>query len=245
MAPDLTSTASTGFPGHFGELLQGVLGPDGPVVLVTLPMRTPVIRLIRDKIVALDEWGQGLGLSTAALRAQFHRDRPDADLADEIAFCLASEGASDPMMLPDPVAVLWASRRGQVMNSFAQPPDFDLLCGLWGEGQATDPADNRFADVSDLVQAWPGALSDVQMLAQLAAASAQRCLSLRGPVGDPTEGIAHTLGAPGFQIAHTGSARGMIFAPGTVPETGKSLLQNAGFRRVRVLHFRQGWLQET
>ncbi len=223
--------------------MQGVLGPSGPVVLITLPMRAPVLRLDVRSLLALEEWGQGLGLSTASHRARFRHAHPNGTLAEEIAHCLAAEGASDPMMFAQPSTILWASRRGQVMGHLPTPPDFDLLCGLWGEGQVTDPSDHDFADVTDLVRGWPAAMADAAAMARLVSASAWRCLDLRGPKGDPTPAICAELGALGFQIAHTGSARGVIFGPGQVPGGGTDRLLDAGFRRVRVLRFRRGWLE--
>lgn len=222
--------------------MQGILGPSGPVALITLPMRAPVLRVVGGDLVALEEWGQGLGLSTASHRARFRLDHPEGDLNQEIAHCLAAEGASDPMMFPDPATLLWASRQGQVLAEFPRPPDFDLLCGLWGDGQTTDPKDQKFPDISDLVQDWPGAMSMLLNMSRLTTLSAQRCLSLRGPKLDPTEALAQSLDAQGFQIAHTGSARGLIFAPGAVPAHGAARLETAGFRRVRLLKFRHGWL---
>lgn len=243
MARSMSQIQFADFPGHFGELMQGVLGPDGPVVLITLPMRAPVLRLSAGKVTALEEWGQGLGLSTAAHRARFRQVQPDGDLAQEVAYCLAAEGASDPMMFPDPATLLWASRRGEVLDQFPRPPDFDLLCGLWADGQLTDPKDQNFPDISDLVRDWPTTIGKLADLARATSASARRCLALRGPVNDPSEGLSIQLGALGFQIAHTGSARGMIFAPGTVPVDGVACLESSGFRRVRILRFRDGWLE--
>ena len=48
------------------------------------------------------------------------------------------------------------------------------------------------------------------------------------PAGDPTEGLARHLGAAGFLIAHTGSARGLIFPKGEVPPDAASALEAAG-----------------
>ena len=56
-------------------------------------------------------------------------------------------------------------------------------------------------------------------------------LALRGPLDDPTAALAQRLGAKGFLIAHTGSARGLIFARGAIPAAGIDTLRKAGLSR--------------
>jgi hypothetical protein len=134
------------------------------------------------------------------------------------------------LLLDRPEQVLWASRRGQVLADLPPLPRFEILGGFWGEGQRTDPDDHDFPDISDLVQDWPG--TNLPQMAQLAAESARRTLALRGPSGDPTAALARAHRALGFTIAHTGAARGLIFAPGTVPETAAAGLRARGFSRI-------------
>jgi len=91
----------------------------------------------------------------------------------------------------------------------------------------------RFADITHLIPAWANAAKaqDLNALAQLATQSAQATLALRGPADDPTEELCQRLGAKGFLIAHTGSARGLIFARGALPAIGISALRAAGLSR--------------
>ena len=259
--------------GHFGELMQGRIGPDGPVALITLPCETLAVhgqagparglrlhdpaRLIRPggarRLLAMlghDRGrfalratmppGGGAGASTAALVALARLAAPDVPPRVLARACLAIEGASDPLMFPAPARLLWASRRGDVLEVMPPPPRFEVLGGFWGEHRRTDPADTGFAYIADLLPPWRAACAgrDLPAMARLAATSARRNLALRGPSGDPTEALAKALGAPGFAIAHTGSARALIFAPGTVPEEGPERLRRAGFRQV--LRFRAG-----
>lgn len=265
-------------PGHFGELMQGRLGPDGPVALITLPcpaltvrgtvqpsrgfhlhmagaspppaatMRAFLARLGlqaqgRFALRAGMEPGGGAGFSTATLVA-LARLAGYAGPALPLAHaCLASEGATDPLMLPAPERLLWASRQGRVLGRTAPLPAFDVLGGFFGPPRRTDPRDARFPDIADLWPRWQAAASagDLPALAALAATSARRTLALRGgPDPDPTEALARDLGALGCVIAHTGAARGLIFAPGAIPDTAPDALRRAGFRAI--LSFRAGGL---
>lgn len=249
-------------PGHFGELLQGRLGPDGPVVLITLPC--PVLAAevsVRPGAFSLHQTdpkllnsaeidtlfahlgrqptgqmtlrvdmppGGGAGASTAA-RVALARAAGETDPARIAAACLATEGASDPLMLPHPGRVLWASRQGRVVMDLPALPAFEVIGGFLGPGQRTDPADADFPDIADLVADWPAACADLPRLAAIASESARRTLALRGPAGDPTADLARAHGALGHAIAHTGSARALIYAPGTVPQSAAQDLRAAGF----------------
>lgn len=249
--------------GHFGEWLQGRIGPTGPVALVTLscpdyavhgraiagPMRISGMRghaargflarlgLTLPGRVSLRAGvtpGLGCGMSTARLVALARLagwDGPPQTLARA---CLAHEGASDPLMFARPERILWASRLGESLCPMPALPRCDILGGFWGPPRHTDPQDMDFPDIRDLSEAWPRAraLSEV---AQLASESARRCLALRGPQDDPTPQLARDLGALGFTIAHTGAARGLIFAPGTLPRDAHAHLRAAGLRHVRRL----------
>jgi hypothetical protein len=147
-----------------------------------------------------------------------------------VAAVLAAEGASDPLLFARPERLLWASRRGEVLADLPALPRFEVLGGFLGPGLRTDPRDDAFPDISDLVAEWPGA--DLAHMARLASLSAKRTLALRGPKGDPTEALALRHSALGFSIAHTGAARALIFAPGTVPEAAAADLRAAGFSRI-------------
>lgn len=250
---------------HLGELLQGRIGPDGPVALVTLPCPSLLARASRLPgpfalhqpsgrvmtraaaagflrslgrapsgrfILRLDmPPGGGAGASTAA-RVALARA---AGIHDPVAIataCLASEGAVDPLMLRDPGRLLWASREGRVLARLPALPRMEIVAGFFGPMRRTDPRDAGFPDIADLLAAWPDACADVTKVAGLASESARRTFALRGPSGDPIEALATETRALGFAIAHTGAARGLIFAPGTVPETAYMALRAAGFRHI-------------
>ena len=249
--------------GHFGEWLQGRIGPTGPVALVTLPCpdyavhgraiagpmrisgmrgraaRTFLARLglaipgrisLRPGITP----GLGCGMSTARLVALAQLSGWDGPPETLARACIAQEGASDPLMFAAPDQMLWASRQGECLGPMPPLPRCEVLGGFWGPPQRTDPQDTDFPDISDLTTDW-ARTHDLTHFAQLASESARRCLALRGPERDPTERLARDLGALGFTIAHTGAARGLIFAPGTLPPDAHAHLRAAGLRHVRRL----------
>lgn len=236
--------------GHFGEYLQGRLGPAGPLCLVTVPCRRTGLRAElrggggpgaqagflrrlglagRGEIVIapLSPPGAGTGISTATLIAvaRLHGWRGPAGRL--MAACVAEEGASDPLGFASPGRLLWASREGQILSRMPRMPNHDILGGYFGAPRVTDPADTDFPDIADLVAAWRKARG-LRGFAALASESARRCLHRRGPAGDPTEELARRLGAVGFLIAHTGAARGLIFPRGKVPVGAASALRAAG-----------------
>ncbi len=255
--------------GHFGEWLQGLVGIDGPLVLVTLasPDTGVTARTVPDNalnitqdppIIDTDRCrrflsvlglatninidlkidlppGGGAGMSTAALVA-LARDmgaKPDA-IAKA---CLAVEGATDPLMLDAPDCVLWAPRLARTLEKLQPPPKTEIVGGFWGAPVQTDPGDACFPDVEDLVGQWR-ACKDLGSAAEIATESARRTTILRGPVEDPTEAIARELGALGYARAHTGSARALIFPPGSVPPGAKTALQRASY--TQTLQFMTG-----
>lgn len=261
--------------GHFGEWLQGRLGPAGPVVLVTLPCPALAVtvrwrhaselsvcgtganalplpaaaRLLQEldlgsgvvTVTADMPPGGGAGASTAALlalaRAASGSTLPLRSLA---AACIAAEGASDPMMLERPDCHLWASREGRSLETLPAPPEFEVVGGFFGPPVRTDPSDLRMPDTADLLGPWRDAARSVDRegLARLASTSAFRTTALRGPAEDPTPRLAEECGALGHVRGHTGSARGLIFAPGTAPAGTETRLRDAGFDRV--VRFRTG-----
>lgn len=247
--------------GHFGELLQGKINDKfgGDIGLITLPCPLlGVTAMWRDGPLSVDtrgvcppDWAQGFltalgvtrgtftlstnaplgggaGVSTAALVAMARVAGVSGDISQA---CIDAEGASDPLMFAHPERVLWASRKGQFLAPLQTLPNMEIVGGFFGAPQRTDPTDTRFADVSDLARAW-AQVATAQDAAEIATQSAQRNLSLRGPKDDPTGALADKLGSIGIVIAHTGSARGLIFAPGTVPENAAITLTNAGFSNV-------------
>lgn len=248
--------------GHFGELLQGRLGPEGPVVLLTLPCPALGVRAVRVAAgaglslrgglispararrflgglrlplrgcVALFPEavpGGGAGMSTAALVALARLAGWRGDPLRLARECVAAEGASDPLMLPES-AVLWASREGRVVRAMAPLQPCEIVGGFVGPPRRTDPGKEDFADISDLVAGWRG---DLRVQAALVAESAARRWGEA-----PAAVLARELGALGWVAAHTGSAQGLIFAPGTVPAGAEAVLRAAGF--AGVLRFRAG-----
>lgn len=249
--------------GHFGELMQGRLGPQGPVVLVTLPC--PILHVTAEPAASPDPHGLlphararalldrlglpdpgpfaltatmprggGAGASTAALVALARLAGSGHDPLTLARACVAVEGASDPLMFAAPETLLWASRRAEVVDHLPPLPAFDIIGGFFGPNRRTDARDEAFADITDLIAVWrkAAAAGDLPALARIAGFAADRTLALRGPAGDPTAGLARQLGALGHVIAHTGSARGLLFAPGTIPDQAHATLQRAGFRRI-------------
>lgn len=255
--------------GHFGELMQGRIGPDGPVALISLPC--PALGVVarhrlgaglsindagkgiispdraQDFLRRLDltlsgritlqaemPVGGGAGASTAALvalaRLAGYQGAPQT-LADA---CIASEGASDPLMFARPERMLWASRVGQRLADLPPLPRFEVIGGFYGPPRRTDANDSAFPDITALIPQWIAAAEarDLAKLAALASRSADRTLKLRQSQPDPTPSLARHLGALGYVIAHTGSACGLIFAPGSVATEARSALREAGFSGV-------------
>jgi uncharacterized protein involved in propanediol utilization len=262
--------------GHLGELLQGRLGPDGPLVLVTLPapplqvaaawspgpfaLHAPGPRPI-DRPQAAALWralggghpkgrlilragmppGGGAGSSTAALIATARvcaaaLGLPEPEPERLARLCLALEGATDPLTFPDPARRLWTPREGRTLALLPPLPALEVVGGFLGPGRRTDPADLDFADVADLAAAWAPAAArgDLAALAALATASARRNQARRGgPDLAPLEAAAARLGALGLAAAHTGAARGLLFAPGCGdPHRAEEALRALGLRNL-------------
>jgi uncharacterized protein involved in propanediol utilization len=183
--------------------------------------------------------GGGAGASTAALvalaRAAAAAEGRALDPFTLARATVAVEGASDPLMFAQPERMLWASRRGRVLADLPALPRMEVLAGFHGRMLATNPRDENFPDVSDLLARWPAACQDAAAVAAIATQSAQRLLALRGPASDPCAALARRLGALGFAIGHTGPARALLFRPGGVPANAAEVLRLAGFRSV--LHY--------
>lgn len=178
--------------------------------------------------------GGGAGASTAALVALARLAGWRGETAVLAKACLAVEGATDPLMFATPERMLWASRRAELLAELPALPAFTVIGGFFGPGQRTDPADSRFPDISDLLPDWQQAAvaRDLPRLAALASTSAERTLDLRGAGNDPIRSLAADLGALGYVIAHTGAARGLIFAAGAVPSMVLPALRQAGLRGI-------------
>lgn len=240
--------------GHFGEWLQGRLGPAGPVALVTVAcpdlwvrtgtkpcafdagFRTKAAQALGEQggqlppLQANMPIGAGCGASTASLivwaKSAGFDGGPDA-LAQ---LCLSVEGACDPLMLDAPDRHLWLSRQARALRILPPPPACFILGGFWGKAEQTDAADAHFSDVSDLAAQWDKAChaGDLSAAAHIASTSAERCSALRGGQS-PIEALAKDLGALGHCRAHTGSARGLIFAAAP-PAKARDAMAEAGFQ---------------
>ena len=251
--------------GHFGEWLQGRLGPEGPVALISLPChelgvrarfspsetftldQTPVVlseSTVKTFLAALDHpakghWilnaemkpGSGAGTSTASLLAIAHSAGISADTEALIRACLMAEGASDPLFFADMETHLWASRQGETLRNLPPCPEFEIVGGFWQQGERTDPDDAAFPDISDLIDPWAEAAhsQNREQIALLASESANRTTALRGPNDEPIAQLALELNALGYVRAHTGSARGLLFAPGKAPKDAMDQLKLAGY----------------
>ncbi|MFP4275691.1 MAG: propanediol utilization protein [Paracoccaceae bacterium] len=254
--------------GHFGEWLQGRLGPAEPVALVTVACPALAVHARSGQATMEPEpvgdicpaaffaqlgiadprpleiscdmpLGGGAGASTARLVALARAGGFDGPPDMLARACLAVEGASDPLMYPEPDALLWASRSARVLQKLPRPPACEILGGFWGAPIPTDPEDMRFPDIADLAEDWLDAVAagDLGKVAALASESALRCMAMRGPE-DPMAALASDLGALGHLRAHTGSARGLIFSPGAAPDGVETALRAAGL--TGVLRFRTG-----
>lgn len=290
--------------GHFGEWIQGRIGPKGDVGLITLAtpdygvrinattsgpfvMTSSTKQLLKKMIspntaqsflhqlglipkgqydISSDfSLGNGTGVSTALLvalayRAGFTQTTPSCEhhpqntasnmrLKEQLFLaraCINTEGASDPLMLSAPDQVLWASRKAKIIKQLSRVAKCEILGGFFGPAQQTNPLDNNFPDISDLVQSWVKAAQDdtlntptaLMEYARLASMCFDRTTKLRGPANDPTPALAQKLGALGYARAHTGSARALIFHPGGIPKGAKAIALSMGLRHV--LSFKTG-----
>lgn len=238
--PDLTLTASAR-PGTglsvYTRLGAPLLTPArARTFLAQLGLRLPARVCLAPQMPV----GAGAGASTAALVALAHLAGWQGGAARLAHACVMSEGASDPLMMASPARLLWASREGRVLAAMPALPPFDILGGFWGAPTPTNPADLHFPDISALIPAWHKAAKsqDLAALARLATTSATATLKLRGVKNDPTGALADTLGALGFVIAHTGSARGLIFARGCASPSGMAALRTAGLSHPLIFRYR-------
>jgi len=227
--------------GHFGEWLQGRLGPDGPLGLVTLPCAALTVRATRRRdasalsvfsdaalrgfltrlglpaqalpaITCSMPPGAGAGASTATLVAVARWAGYDGPPDKRAQACLRTEGATDPLMWPAPDRLLWASREARIVRALPPPAPCEILGGFWGAPVATDPADTDFADISDLVDPWERAAMQGDLPEAARIASLSCDRCTAGRgPGDPMHDLGRELGALGYLRAHTGSARGLVF----------------------------------
>lgn len=175
--------------------------------------------------------GLGTGMSTASLLAHARLagyDGPPSLLAQAM---VTAEGASDPLMFDQPDQILWASRIGVSLGRLPAPFRAHLVAGFLGPPRPTRPTDQDYDDLSDLFAEWPRARSLAEQ-ARLSSESARRCQNRRGPGTDPMAALARDLGALGWTASHSGPARALIFAPGTVHPGAADLLREAGLHGI-------------
>lgn len=250
--------------GHFGEWLQGRLGTNGPVALITLVCSK---MLVSDQAIgpkcssawsadALSRFfamldasepevnclystvppGIGAGASTAYLVARAYQSGYAGRPEDLANACVCVEGASDPLMFSEPDSLLWASRLARVLTSMRPPPRAQIVGGQLGAPCRTDPDDIDFPDITDLVTAWREA-KYLQDFAIIASACAERFAKYKEH-WDPMADLARDLGALGHVRAYTGSARGLVFPPGAAPKYWQDTLKEAGL--TGLLEFQTG-----
>ena len=202
--------------GHFGEWMQGRIGPDGPVAAYhTATAR----RLASGFGIAPAPQGlrlHGVGLSAQQVRrflapasAELARRgrgcarRRNSALAPVFstarlvgagaagrggrarhmiwrALASHSRGASDPLAFAAPSRLLWGSRNGTPLAEMPGLPRYEILGGFLGGPRWTDPQDQSFPDISDLIGPWRQA-RNLRDIAALASQSATRCQAMRGP----------------------------------------------------------------
>ena len=254
--------------GHFGEWFQGIEPSTGDLVAVSVPCQTLRARATRLSVGALTLDGDaraasrdqvarlfdalglepgafqlqlgmppggGAGASTASLVALARAAGYEG--SDLACACVEIEGASDPLMFEAQDTLLWSPRRGKVIERLEPPPTVEIVGGFWGDPIKTDPADFNFPEIGDLIDRWRDVRTPKEA-ARVASISAERTTALRGPDGDPTPIIVSQIGALGWLRAHTGSARGLIFPPGAVPENAEAHLLEAGYSGI--LRFQTG-----
>ncbi|UPH72316.1 propanediol utilization protein [Abyssibius alkaniclasticus] len=222
--------------GHMGELVQGRLGKDGPLALVTLPCTrvrvrarfgdgTPPLAAAmatrlghKGAAIAIDANvppGCGAGISTATLLATLRLLAPGLSAEADSAHMLAVEGAVDPLAFAPSPPRIWASRQAQTLEILPAFPPLVAVGGFDGPGQVTDPADDNFPDMSAAFALLRSPTpANIGQAARLSAEANQQ----RNPRPNwaAVQNIARQTGALGIAVAHTGSAISLLFVPGAV-----------------------------
>lgn len=227
--------------GHLGELLQGRLGPEGRVALITLPAprlfveakrgagafqlhQPSALAITRAELAELHralrvppqgKWviraempvAAGAGASTAVRLAVAQILRPNLPRMALERLLLKLERASDPLLAPQPERVLWASREGRVLAQMPPLPRLQVVGGFLPGRVQTDPNFKDFPNITQVVNAWGPACSDPRALGQLVRQNAELRLAQLGQDGAWLEQLAQSVGAFGWGIAHTGTAR--------------------------------------
>lgn len=169
--------------------------------------------------------GLGLGSSTsdvvAAVRAVASAHGTPLDPARVARLAVRAERACDPIMLDGP-PVLFAQRRGEVLEELAPLPPMTVLGCLTGYGAPIDtltlgdpaPGADDIAGYEELRVRLRRALmeGDTAAVGAVATESARRNQHLlpRPELG-PLEEAATACGALGVQVSHSGNVAGVLF----------------------------------
>ena len=252
--------------GHFGEFIQGKLGVNEPLVLVTIPSRFYKVQVTYTKgsfevvqngtsfynRTVVSELAKlanarlngriticlsmpeacGLGSSTATRVGILRAIRPSISVNSIVSICLKHERASDPIMYKSPERLLWAPREGKIIEKLPRLPKISCVGGLFGLPLKTNPLDNNFPIIKDLVDKWKRTNMTDKNFAEICAESSERTISIRKLSNDPIRKIAKEIGALGFSIAHTGNVRNFIFPYESIPSIAEKTLASYGFKNV-------------
>ncbi|WP_017610237.1 GHMP family kinase ATP-binding protein [Nocardiopsis xinjiangensis] len=172
--------------------------------------------------------GLGLGSSTsdvvAAVHAVASAHGTPLDPARVARLAVRAERACDPLMLDGP-PVLFAQRRGEVLEELAPLPPMTVLGCLTGYGAPVDtlalngpaPGADDIAGYEELRVRLRRALAerDTAALGAVATESARRNQYLLPcPELGPLEEAATACGALGVQVSHSGNVAGVLFDRG-------------------------------
>lgn len=248
--------------GHFGEWLQGRLGPEGPLALITLRCAghgvtgawagdgdlriTGTPRMVdlaqaQRLLTALGLPVDGQFDLTPSLPPGAGTGMSTAALVALARLCGAEEGSIAQACLSaegasDPLMLAQPDRVlwAPRQADVIRPLDPVPACDLIGGFWGPpERTDPNDTDFPDVSDLVADWQgADLATRARLASLSADRCTARRGPTGDPTPTLAQELGALGHARAHTGSARALIFAPGGVPEAADAVCTMAGLSGV-------------
>ena len=219
--------------GHFGEFIQGKLGVNEPLVLVTIPSRFYKVQVTYTKgsfevvqngtsfynrtvvselanlanarlngritiCLSMPE-ACGLGSSTATRVGILRAIRPSISVNSIVSICLKHERASDPIMYKSPERLLWAPREGKIIEKLPRLPKISCVGGLFGLPLKTNPLDNNFPIIKDLVDMWKQTNMTDKNFAEICVNHLNEPLVLESYLMIPYEKLLRKLGRWDFQ----------------------------------------------